>query len=128
MTPERLTDLRHMVYDWTLDGGRLRNALDLALDEVERLESLFQRTHGVHHGWVAECERLRAENDRERDNAKAAFQRQRETASIYAELRELSKRYRAERDAALARVKGLASTMNECRDCREVVRLFEVAK
>jgi methylphosphotriester-DNA--protein-cysteine methyltransferase len=31
--------------------------------EVERLEALFQRAHGVHHGWVAraqEADRLRA--------------------------------------------------------------------
>lgn len=40
--------------------------------EVERLEALFQRTQGVHHGWVAEGYRLRAEVEtlkRERDQA-----------------------------------------------------------
>lgn len=34
------------------------------LGEVERLEALFQQTHGVHHSWVAEGQRLRGEVER----------------------------------------------------------------
>lgn len=41
------------------DADELRKALRLALEErdearaeVERLERLFQQTHGVHHTWV----------------------------------------------------------------------------
>lgn len=29
--------------------------------EIDRLEALFQQTHGVHHGWVLEVDRLRGE-------------------------------------------------------------------
>lgn len=43
--------------------------------ENDRLEALFQRTHGVHSSWVAQAEKHRLENDRlraERDEARAA--------------------------------------------------------
>ena len=60
MTPERKAELRqcwgdqpaYVVHD-------LLDALDERDAKVARLESLFQRTHGVHHSWVAEVERLR---------------------------------------------------------------------
>lgn len=40
-----------------------RTACPQLAAEVERLAALFQQTHGVHHGWVAECERLRRESE-----------------------------------------------------------------
>lgn len=36
-----------------------RTAAPILADECERLAALFQQTHGVHHGWIAECQRLR---------------------------------------------------------------------
>lgn len=41
-----------------------RHTIALLRAKVARLEALFQQTHGCHHSWVAEAERLRIENER----------------------------------------------------------------
>lgn len=77
-----------------------RTAAPALADEVERLAALFQQAYGVHHSWVAECERLRerVREHEKRENAlhSKGMQFRKERDALKAKLAESER----ERDAA----------------------------